>query len=69
MKNTVLLLANSFTFVLVLAMNFIYGSGMWGTATVGEISAQYPTLITPAGYAFSIWGVIYLLLIGFVGYQ
>lgn len=28
--------------------------------TTGEVSALYPTLIAPAGYVFSIWGVIYL---------
>lgn len=32
----------------------------------GEISALYPSLFTPAGFTFSIWSVIYLLLIGFV---
>jgi len=37
--------------------------------TTGEISAKYPVLITPAPYAFSIWSIIYLLLIGFVIYQ
>ncbi|WP_138752480.1 tryptophan-rich sensory protein [Paenibacillus sinopodophylli] len=37
--------------------------------TTGELSAKYPVLITPAPYAFSIWSVIYLLLIGFVFYQ
>jgi len=37
--------------------------------TTGEISAKYPVLITPAPYAFSIWPLIYLLLIGFVIYQ
>lgn len=25
-----------------------------------EISARYPTLVTPAGWAFSIWGLIFL---------
>ena len=30
---------------------------------------MYPVLLTPAGYAFSIWGLIYLLLAGFVIYQ
>jgi hypothetical protein len=29
--------------------------------TNGEISAQYPTLLVAAGYAFSIWGLIFLL--------
>jgi translocator protein len=37
--------------------------------TTGELSAKYPALITPAPYAFSIWSVIYLLLIGYVAYQ
>jgi hypothetical protein len=30
---------------------------------------KYNTLIAPTGYAFSIWGLIYLMLIMFVGYQ
>jgi hypothetical protein len=28
----------------------------------GQVSAQYETLFAPAGYTFSIWGIIYLLL-------
>lgn len=31
--------------------------------TTGEISAKYANLFVPAGWAFSIWGIIYLLLI------
>ena len=69
MKPGLLLLFNAITLLMVLIANFIFGSGAMGMATVGEISAAYPTLLTPAGYAFSIWGFIYLLLIGFVGYQ
>lgn len=34
-----------------------------------ELSDLYPVLTTPAGYAFSIWGLIYLALIGFAVYQ
>ncbi|MBW7458169.1 tryptophan-rich sensory protein [Paenibacillus sepulcri] len=37
--------------------------------TTAELSAQYPVLITPSDYAFSIWMLIYVLLIGFVFYQ
>jgi hypothetical protein len=37
--------------------------------TQGEVSGMYPTLITPAGYAFSIWGLIYLSLIIYSIYQ
>ena len=35
----------------------------------GEIADLYPNLYTPAGFTFSIWGLIYLLLIVFVIYQ
>ena len=35
----------------------------------GELSDLYPNLFVPAGLTFSIWGVIYLLLLGFVIYQ
>jgi len=35
----------------------------------GEISAKYPSLFTPAGFTFSIWGLIYLSLMAFVIYQ
>ncbi|CQR45991.1 hypothetical protein BN1058_00234 [Paraliobacillus sp. PM-2] len=31
--------------------------------TTGEISNRLPVLFTPAGYVFSIWGLIYLLLV------
>ena len=37
--------------------------------TTGEVSDLYPTLVTPAGYVFSIWGVIYTLLLIFVIFQ
>lgn len=35
----------------------------------GEISDNYPNLFAPAGYAFSIWGLIYTLLAIYVIYQ
>ncbi len=34
--------------------------------SVGEISDSFPVRITPAGYAFSIWGLIYTLQAIFV---
>lgn len=36
---------------------------------VGEISNQYASLFTPAGFTFAIWGLIYLLLISFSVYH
>ena len=37
--------------------------------TPAEISNRYPTIITPAGYAFSIWSLIYFGLVVFSIYQ
>jgi len=34
----------------------------------GELSDLYPNLFVPTGLTFSIWGVIYLWLLAFVGY-
>lgn len=33
--------------------------------SVAEVSAAYPSLFTPAGYAFSIWGLIYASTIAY----
>ncbi|WP_291787338.1 hypothetical protein [Cecembia sp.] len=66
MKNVLLLLFNTITFSGALYLNFLFGSGAGGRKSVGAVSSQFDTLITPAGYAFSIWGLIYLLLIGFL---
>lgn len=37
--------------------------------TTQELSSRYATLVTPAGYVFGIWSIIYLGLIGFAVYQ
>lgn len=37
--------------------------------TTGEISDSFDALFVPAGYVFSIWGVIYLGLIGYAIFQ
>lgn len=35
----------------------------------GAISDSYPNLFAPAGFTFSIWGVIYVMLAGYCVYQ
>jgi uncharacterized membrane protein (UPF0136 family) len=69
MRPTILLVLNSITFILMLLLNYLTGTGALNNASVGEISDQYHNLFTPAGYTFAIWGLIYLLLFVFVGYQ
>jgi hypothetical protein len=55
--------------LLVLAVNGLSGALPLNGQTMPEISAKYPSLFTPAGFTFSIWGLIYLSLVGFVIYQ
>jgi hypothetical protein len=50
-------------------VNWMAGKGFINNVTTGEISDKFPTLITPAGYAFAIWGLIYLGLTAFGIYQ
>jgi hypothetical protein len=50
-------------------VNWMAGNGYINGVTTGEISGKYPTFITPAGYTFAIWGLIYLGLIAFGIYQ
>ncbi|SMB87137.1 conserved hypothetical protein [Hymenobacter roseosalivarius DSM 11622] len=45
-----------------IGLNYYSQAYPFNGQTMGAVSAQYPTLITPAGYAFSIWGVIFLML-------
>ncbi|RYZ08655.1 MAG: hypothetical protein EOO73_07320 [Myxococcales bacterium] len=39
--------------------NFVYSRVGAAAPTVADVSHAYPTLFTPAGYAFAIWGLIY----------
>jgi translocator protein len=52
-----------------LYVNYLSNALPLNGQTPADISDRFPTLFTPAGYVFSIWGIIYLLLMGFVVYQ
>ena len=71
MKNAgILRYANIIFFVLTVIVNGIAGSTtLIGGQDTAAVSDKYPTLITPAGYVFAIWGIIYALLGVFVIYQ
>jgi hypothetical protein len=62
-------IANGIGFVCVIVMNYLSNTGLMNNTTIGTVSNHLTTLFTPAGYAFSIWGLIYLLLTGFITYQ
>jgi hypothetical protein len=62
--------SNIVAFVLTLLVNGLAGSTtILGGKNTAQISNANPTLITPAGYVFSIWGIIYILLGIFTVFQ
>lgn len=58
-----------FSVVTMIVMNALSNTGAFGGMTNKAISDKYHTLITPAGWAFSIWGLIFLGLLAFAIYQ
>lgn len=68
MKKT-LQIANIIGFLLLVLVNFLGAMGAINDTSIADISNANHNLFTPAGYAFSIWGIIYLLLLGFIIYQ
>ena len=53
----------------VLTVNWLSNSLPLNGKTPGALSDQYPNLFVPAGLTFSIWGVIYIWLMVWVGFQ
>lgn len=62
-------LGNVLALVFALVANFLTGAQILDLPPIGEISDRYATYLTPAAYAFSIWTLIYLLLVVFAVYQ
>jgi hypothetical protein len=52
-------------FVGVIAMNALANILPINGYNTGQVSAFYPNAFVPAGFTFSIWGVIYLLLLSY----
>lgn len=57
------------TYLLMIAANGAANALPLNGRGTGEVSDAYPNLFTPAAVTFSIWGVIYLLLLAHVLYQ
>lgn len=68
--SVVLRWGNIVVFALTVLVNSLAGSTtIIGGKYTAQISDASPTLITPAGYVFSIWGIIYILMGVFVIFQ
>lgn len=68
-KKPLLSILNLLLFAAVVYVNMLAVTLPINGKSTGELSDQYPNLFVPAGFTFSIWGLIYLLLLIFVVYQ
>lgn len=49
------------SYAALVGVNVVFGAGLFGVPTNKDISDAYPSVITPAGFTFAIWGPIFLL--------
>jgi hypothetical protein len=61
---------NIIAFIVTVIINSLAGSTtLIGGRNTAQVSNLYSSLITPPGYVFAIWGVIYVLLALFIVFQ
>ncbi|HEY3476625.1 MAG TPA: TspO/MBR family protein [Anaerolineales bacterium] len=68
-KDTFRQYANLFTALLALAVNILASTLPLNGQNTGEISDRFQVYFVPAGYVFSIWGLIYIGWIAFTIFQ
>lgn len=54
---------NVIMLLITFGVNFLGASGFINGMSQADVSDKYNTLITPAGFTFSIWSIIYTLLL------
>ncbi len=57
------------TYLIMVIVNALANAIPINGVTTGQVSDAYPDLFAPASITFSIWGLIYLLLAGYILYQ
>ncbi|MFW9844353.1 MAG: hypothetical protein ACFFEV_07245 [Candidatus Thorarchaeota archaeon] len=68
-KPNILQIVNILAIVITIIVNAIVEAIPLNGVTSKDVSDYFPSLFTPPGYVFSIWSVIYTLLIIFMIYQ
>ncbi|WP_394906496.1 tryptophan-rich sensory protein [uncultured Mesonia sp.] len=71
MKPKLLAVFNFISVLIAIATSYFTQAFKLNGNTIGSLSKQpeYANLFTPAGYAFAIWGLIYLSLLAFTVYH
>lgn len=69
MKNIFTKVLAGVTYIGMIIVNYLANGLPLNNRSTGDISDAYPNIFAPAGPAFSIWGLIYLLLGIYIVYQ
>lgn len=64
-----LTILNLISVILLIIVNYFSQTLQLNNNTIGSLSQEYRNLFIPEGYAFSIWGLIFLALLAYCGYQ
>lgn len=67
--NTIRTVLAGIAYIAMVVVNVLANSLPINDRTTGDISDAYANLFAPAGITFAIWGLIYLLLAGYLIYQ
>lgn len=62
-------ISNIISTLIVFVLNILASMGVINNRTTGQLSDKLPNLFVPSGTTFSIWGVIYTLLLLFIARQ
>ena len=65
-KNVLIKILVTLAYFAVITVNYLANALPIGGVTTGEASDSFSNLFTPAGVTFSIWGLIYTLLLVYV---
>jgi hypothetical protein len=69
MRDIIRQVVNVLATIAVLVVNGLANALPFNGLTTGEISDRFDVYFVPAGYVFSIWGLIYVGLLAFTVYQ
>lgn len=56
-------------YIFMIIMNVLANALPLNGINTGDVSFKYPNLFQPSGYTFSIWGIIYALLLAYLVFQ
>jgi len=68
-KKQILQIGNILAVIATIVINLLANAIPFGGNTTGDLADNYPNLFVPDGYIFSIWFIIYVLIVIFGIYQ